>query len=492
MAKVDPSMTLAEVWPILQHVWHWLVIAMAVSLVAVAFGHVLLRHRDARSAAFWAVIICFVPVVGAIFYVLFGINSLQRWGKRYHLEAEMGKGDVGAACPVNPWEMAPELTQMRGLAATLGRISRFGFTVGNRVTSLRNGDEAMFAMLDAIRAAETSVSLCSYIFEAKGIGAEFVEELSKAHERGVEVRVLVDDAGTRYSFPPVTRILRKRGVFAKRYMPLRFVLRILTMNLRNHRKILVVDGKVGFTGGMNIRQGNMLAANPSHPVQDMHFQVEGPVVRQLQRVFAEDWAFCAKEVLSGEKWYPALEPVGEVAAIGLPDGPDEDADVLIRTMLAAIGAAKEEIQIMTPYFLPNTRLTWALTLASLRGVRVSVITPSKNNIGFVQWASHTLYPELLRHGVQMFEATGHFDHSKFMVVDGAWSLIGSTNWDSRSLHLNYEFNLACFDDMLARDLGARFQESLECSVRITQKMLDEAPVLVRLRNGLARLFIPFL
>jgi len=485
-------MTLAELWPILQHIWHWLVLAAAVSLVVTAMGHVLVKQRDARSAAFWAIIICFVPVVGAAFYVLFGINSLRRLGRQYHQDAETGKHDVGAACPVNPWEMAPELTQMRGFAATLGRISRFEFTIGNKVTPLRNGDEAMHAMINAIKAAEKSVSLCSYIFEAKGIGAVFVEELVKAKRRGVEVRVLVDDAGTRYSFPPVTRILRRQGVTAKRYMPLHFILRILTMNLRNHRKVLVVDGRVGFTGGMNIRQGNMLEANPDHPVKDMHFQVEGPVVRQLQRVFAEDWAFCSNEVLSGDLWYPPLEPLDEVAAIGLPDGPDEDSNVLIRTLLAAINAAHEEVRIMTPYFLPNTRLTWALTLASLRGVRVTIITPRNNNIPFVRWAARTLYPELMQHGVHVYESDGHFDHSKFMVVDGLWALIGSTNWDPRSLRLNFEFNLACFDDVLAKKLNERFDESLADSRLITLKDLKESSLPIRLRDGVARLFMPFL
>lgn len=483
---------LAEYLPILKQLWHWSLLAVSLAVVIPALAHVLLKQRDPRAASFWAVIICFLPLIGAIFYVLFGINSLRRWGKHYHLAAELDKQDVGAACPVNPWEMAPELTQMRSFAATLGRISRFGFTVGNKVEPLRNGDEAMHAMLDAIRSATTSISLCTYIFEAKGIGSAFIEELTKAKDRGVEVRVLVDDAGTKYSFPPVTRILRKRGVPAKRFMPLRFLLRILTMNLRNHRKIMVVDGKIGFTGGMNIRQGNMLAANPSHPVQDMHFRIEGPVVRQLQRVFAEDWAFCAHEVLSGETWYPALDPVDEVAALGIPDGPDEDADVLMRTLLAAIQAAQGKILIMTPYFLPNTRLIWALNLAALRGVQVTIITPKHNNIPYVRWAARTIYPELLDHGVQIHESTGCFDHSKFMLVDGLWSLIGSTNWDPRSLRLNYEFNVACFDDVLARKLEQRFNASLVNSERITKKMLEEAPLPVKLRDGFARLFIPFL
>lgn len=476
----------------LRGVWQWSWLAVVAVLVASAMVHLLLRQKDPRSAAFWAVIICFVPVLGTVLYALFGINSLRRWGKQYHLSAVMEKEVAGEACPVNPWERLPQLKRMRRLSMTLGRISRFSFTVGNAVQPLRNGEEAMPEMLEAIREAKRSVALCSYIFEAKGIGLSFVEELVKAKDRGVTVRVLVDDAGTRYSFPPVTRMLRRQGVMALRYMPLRFWLRILTMNLRNHRKIMVVDGRIGFTGGMNIRQGNMLEADPSHPVRDLHFRVEGPVVRQLMRVFAEDWAFCAKEVLAGEAWYPELLPMGEVAALGMPDGPDEDADVLAKAIFAAVNAARKEIQVMTPYFLPDTKLIWALTLASLRGVKVRVITPRKNNIPYVRWAARTLYPELIARGVEVYESTGHFDHSKFMAVDGRWSLIGSTNWDPRSLRLNYEFNLACFDEALAQDLGRQFEASLAESEEVTQKMLDAAPIGVKLRDGVARLFIPFL
>ncbi len=488
----NPPRMPALFWDILNHVKQWAFILFGITLVVSAMTHLLLRQRDARAAAFWAVIICFIPVVGAIFYVLFGINSLRRTGKEYRDAANLDLSAVGEACPANPWEMAPELLQMRGLAVTMGRISRLGLTVGNAVQPLSNGEEAMHAMLDAIRAAEKSVTLCSYIFEAKGIGATFIDELAKAKERGVEVRVMVDDAGTRYSFPAVTRILRARGIKAKRYMPLRFILRILTMNLRNHRKIMVVDGKVGFTGGMNIRQGNMVEANPNSPVEDMHFKVEGPIVRQLQRIFAEDWVFCAGEVLSGPIWYPEVSPVGEVAAIGIPDGPDEDADVMAKAIFSAVIAAQKKICIMTPYFLPDPRLIWALNLASLRGVEVKIVTPKNNNIPFVRWAARTIYPELLERGVMVYESEGHFDHTKFMTVDGLWSLIGSTNWDPRSLRLNFEFNLACFDDKLAESLDKKLDAKLALSKVVTEMDLKKDSIPVKLRDGIARLFIPFL
>ena len=483
---------LPEFWHRLDASLQWLLLLVEVVVVVAALGHVILRKPDPRAAAFWAVIIAFVPLFGGILYGIFGINSLRRRGREYRTSSPLGRDRVAGKVPANQFQRVPELTSLRGLATTLSRLSRYEFTVGNCITVLRNGDEAMPAMIEAIRQAKTSVTLGSYIFEATGIGESFLEELVAARHRGVQVRVMVDDAGTRYSWPPVTRLLRSEGVRAARYMPHRFLLRILTMNLRNHRKILVVDGKVGFTGGMNIRQGNMLSQNPPHPVRDMHFKVEGPVVRQLQQAFAEDWAFCAGEILEGDTWYPHIDPMGEVAAIGVPDGPDEDMEVMPQAIFAALNAARRQILVMTPYFLPDNQLIWALNMAALRGVDVRIITPKFNNIPPVRWAARTLYPMLLEKGVKIYESSGPFDHTKFMTVDGIWSLIGSTNWDPRSLRLNFEFNLACFDEALTSQMNAQFEKNLAQSDLVTIKELAEAPLAARLRNGLARMFIPML
>ena len=476
----------------LHHMWHLLLIVTEIVVTVAAMGHVVLRQRDARAASFWAVIVFFVPIVGSIFYSLFGINRGLREGKKYMASSDSAKAAVGEAVPLDPFAGVPELEKLRSLAVTLGSLSRLDFTLGNKVDVLHNGEEAMPSMLEAIRGAQKSITLGSYIFEAKGIGQKFVDELVAAKDRGVEVRVMVDDAGTRYSFPPITRILRAKGVPVQRFMPHRFILRLLTMNLRNHRKTLVVDGRIGFTGGMNIRQGNMLLENPESPVKDMHFRLEGPVVRQIQRIFAEDWAFCAGEVLQGDIWYPELHPIGDVAAIGIPDGPDGDMEVMPKAIFAALNAARQEVRVMTPYFLPDPQIIWALNMAVLRGVDVKIITPRNNNIAPVRWAARTLYPALLERGVKIYEADGHFDHSKFMTVDGIWSLIGSTNWDPRSLRLNFEFNVACFDGQLAGRLNGEFSAKLADSQQVTQEELDKATLRERLRDGVARMFIPVL
>jgi cardiolipin synthase len=473
----------------------WTTALAVISIVGavLALFHLLLQHRDYRSAAFWTALVTLSPLIGPLLYLFLGINSLRRRGKHYRSGTHEPWRDPVPEHPL-PFTADGSCTvqEHQQLARTLDRISRFCFTTGNHVSLLRNGDEAMPRMLEAIRGAQHSVSLASYIFEAIGVGADFVTELSHAAKRGVQVRVMVDDAGTRYSWPPVIEALTKAGVPARRFMPSRLILRLITMNLRNHRKIMVVDGHTAFTGGMNIREGNMVSRRPAHPVHDLHFEVTGPCVAQIQRVFVEDWTFCTGEELDGPLWFPHLTETGQTSAIGIVDGPDEDLEVMPAAFFAALNAAREEVRIITPYFLPNAVLAAAVRLCAIRGVKVTILTPAQNNIPFVAWAAQTLYPDLLAVGCRIFESPPPFDHSKFFLIDGVWSFLGSTNWDPRSLRLNFEFNIGCHDPELGQRLAAEMDAKLADSREITRELLEAAPVLQRLRNGFARLFIPAL
>ena len=453
----------------------------------VAILHAILRQEDERKAAYWIVLILVLPIAGACIYLLFGINIIRRQARDFRRDAELYREkarprDIAVAARSDSWD----------LAAALDRISRFTITSGNRADIYCNGDEAMPAMLDAVRGAKSSISLATYIFDSDGIGMEFVGALREAHDRGVEVRVMVDGAGTRYSWPPVTRALRREGIPFRKFMPSHFLARLITLNMRNHRKLLVVDGRTAFTGGMNIREGNMLSRNPAHPVRDMHFRFEGPVAAQVQRVFAEDWAFCCGESLSGDRWFPSLNSMGTMAAIGIVDGPDEDMEVMPVALFAALSSARHSVRIVTPYFLPTDMLRAALRLCAVRDVEVSIITPATNNIPLVHWASQTLYPELLAAGCTIHESPAPFDHSKLVIIDDEWSFVGSTNWDPRSLRLNFEFNIAARDTEFARRLLKIFDQKQAESRRITTGDMEKLSPAIRLRNGIARLFKPLL
>ncbi|NPC85106.1 cardiolipin synthase, partial [Pyxidicoccus fallax] len=241
--------------------------------------------------------------------------------------------------------------------------------------------------------------------------------------------------------------------------------------------------------GMNIRQH---FAPGEHAARDVHFRVEGPVVGQLQETFAEDWAFTAHERLSGEAWFPELSPVGPTLARGIAEGPDEDFDPLRTVLMGALATARTSVRIVTPYFLPDAGLINALAVAALRGVRVEVLLPEKGNLPVVQWASSAQLWQVLRPGCRVFLTAPPFDHTKLMVVDGAWSFIGSANWDPRSLRLNFEFNVECYDTELARRLEAVIDERLTHARPLTLEEADARPLPIRLRDGLARLLSPYL
>jgi cardiolipin synthase len=259
---------------------------------------------------------------------------------------------------------------------------------------------------------------------------------------------------------------------------------------------MVVDGTLGFTGGMNIREGNVLALPTAHPIRDIHFKVRGPIVEDLRRAFAIDWAFTSGERLDGPAWFPRTpqdtESEGGVYARGIPDGPDTDMDNMRLVMLGALAAAQYSVKIVTPYFLPDSAITAALQTTALRGVRVDIILPEKSNIFFMDWAMEAQLSDLIDRGCRITLSPPPFDHSKLFVVDGLWSLIGSTNWDPRSLRLNFEYNLECYDPPLAHTLETLIDERIEKGRPLTAEYLRSLPRARRLRDGFARLLTPYL
>lgn len=475
--------------------WPHIVGFLTLFIAALTSGHAILHKRDSRAAALWVLFIWTVPLLGPMFYLLLGINRIRRWAValREASDESAAMPDAGGE-PTDDGAHALPLpaAHLRTMAALVGRVVRRPLVPGNKIEPLVNGDEAYPAMLDAIKAATRSVSLATYIFDNDRSGRRFVDALGDAVKRGVQARVLIDDAGARYSLPSILHPLRHARVPVARFLPTLAPWRLMTMNLRNHRKIMVVDGRVGFTGGMNLREGNLVAEHPRSPVQDLHFRLEGAAVAQLQETFADDWAFATKEKLSGEAWFPKLSPSGSVMARAIPDGPDEDFEKLRLTILGALACAETSVQILTPYFLPDPAVVSALNVAALRGVRVNIILPGRNNLPVVHWASRAMWWQVLQRGCRIWLTPPPFDHSKLMVVDGQWALLGSANWDARSLRLNFEFNLECYDYGLATRLETFLRRKLAGAKEITLEEIDRRILPERLRDGTARLLTPYL
>jgi cardiolipin synthase len=478
--------------PLDKIVQYWPHIAAGFDLIAclLASGHALLHKRDTRAATIWIGIVWLLPALGPLLYLALGVNRIRRRAVKLGIHKTVSR-DV----PENlgePQESGAEHLKM--LARVVGRVVERPLTPGNKIQPLINGDETFPAMLAMIESAKKSISLVSYIFDNDPTGKQFIATLERAIQRGVQVRVLVDAAGTRYSFPPITWKLRHAKIPFAKFLPSSIFQpwHVATINLRNHRKVLVIDGQTAFTGGMNIRHGNVLASKPKSPVQDLHFRVEGPVVTRLQEAFVNDWAFTTGEILDGELWFPELKESGNVIARVITDGPDADFDKLRWTLLAALTEAQTSIQIITPYFLPDNALITALNLAALRGVRVDIILPAKNNLPPVHWASRALWWQVLERGCRIWLTPPPFDHSKLMIVDGHWVLLGSANWDARSLRLNFEMNVECYGREFAGEMELVIQKKLYGAHEVTLAEVDARTVPGKLRDAIARLFSPYL
>jgi len=452
--------------------------------------HVLLNKRDSRAASLWLGIIWFLPLFGPLLYLALGVNRIRRRA------IILGVHKTAARpIPANFGESQPSgVEHLKMLARVVGRVVAQPLTPGNQLHPLVNGDEAFPAMLAAIDSAKKSVSLATYIFDNDPSGRQFADALARAVKRGVEVRVLIDAAGTRYSWPSILHRLAHEKVPAARFLPASLFTpwRVTTLNLRNHRKVLIVDGQIGFAGGMNIRYGNVLAQNPPSPVRDLHFRIEGPLVTQLQEAFASDWVFTTGETLDGYVWFPELEERGNIIARVIRDGPDSDFETIRWSLLAALSEAQTSVQIVTPYFIPDTGLISALNLAALRGVRVDIILPARSNLRYVDWASHSMWWQVLERGCHIWLTQPPFDHSKLMIVDGHWVLVGSANWDARSLRLNFELNVEAYGREFAGQMGEIVAAKLRGARKVTLADVDARSYAAKLRDAFFRLFSPFL
>ncbi|MFW6387654.1 MAG: cardiolipin synthase [bacterium] len=481
---------------VLRNFWPQITALLTITISVVTAGHAILYKRDSRATVGWVGLIWLAPVVGSLLYVLLGVNRVRR-------RATVRRGtDRRTIRPLENWTCTPaELKEhlehshrhLVEMAHLSHRLTGLSLMRGNRVEPLIDGDSAYPAMLEAINSARKSVTLTSYIFAHDSVGARFLEALSKAIKRGVYVRVLVDAVGARYSTTPITGALRHRGIRTATFMSGLFLWRMPYFNLRNHRKILVVDGHTGFTGGMNIRSNCMLSEHPPFPTRDIHFLVEGPVVEQLQSCFVDDWYFTTGERLSGHLWFPEQHyAAGSVLARGISDGPDHDMDKMGMAFHGALSVARKSVRILTPYFLPDRSLIAAINTCAMRGVAVDIVIPSKNNLKMVAWACMSQLWQVLEWDARVWMSPPPFDHSKILIVDDTYTLLGSSNWDPRSLRLNFEFGMESYDAELARRLAQEFDTRRRASVQVRKQDVDSRTLPIKLRDGVARLFSPYL
>jgi cardiolipin synthase A/B len=461
--------------------------ALALAVIAgvlgiLAGGHALVTKRRPRSAFGWIAVCLMFPLAGAALYYLFGINRSQRRARRLHDDATAGTPQLEHVVP------APQDT--RDLARLGEAVTGTPRLTGNRVEIFHGGEQAYPAMLAAIDRADRHIDLITYIFDTDDTGKAFADALGRAVARGVDVRVLLDGVGELYTFPRARRMLRRRGVTVLRFLPPRLLPPSFMINLRNHRKILLVDDKVAFTGGMNISDRHLMAREGNaHRVVDVHFALRGPVLASLQSIFHADWAHAG-----GHDDERPLEPppVGSSLCRVIADGPDEPVDRLLQVLVGAVALARRRVTLMTPYFIPPRELIGALQSAALRGVAVDVLLPGRNNLFFVHRATRHGLWELLQRGVRVHYQPAPFVHSKILLVDDDYAQVGSANVDPRSLRLNFELNVEIFDRDVVAALQAHCDQAMRRARTVTLAEVDGRPLHTRLADGVMWLFSPYL
>lgn len=480
----------------------WLILALHIVAATLSITHALLYKKDPRSALGW-IATCFAyPLIGPLLYCFFGVNRVKT--RAYRLKGkptpflfgterpEINNSGVAFLAPVDLPAIIANDPIVNSLAQCSAALTHRPLLQGNHLTPLFNGETAYASMIEAIGNATKSICLSSYIFETNHSGCQFIEALVKAKQRGIEVRVLLDGFGEYYSFPKAGSLLKSKGIDVGRFIPPSIIPPSVNINLRNHRKLLIVDTQIGFTGGMNIGDSQLQTKpNGSTGINDIHFALKGSIVQQLQEVFNEDWAFVTGTTTKEVPYFQTVT-VGEASCRVVTDGPNEDLEKLVTIITSGAALARKRICIMTPYFLPPAVLVNALQTAALRGVEVSIILPAVSNQPLVHWATRNMLWELLQFGVKVYYQPPPFNHSKLLLIDDHYAQIGSANLDSRSLRLNFELIVEIFDIDLVKTLSEHFSTTLNKSQEITLNEIDQRKFLVRIRDAVAWLFSAYL
>lgn len=484
---------MASLQSLFSEYWPHLAFLLSIAVGGTAAVHAAMTKNDVRAAIGWVGIIVMSPLLGPFVYLIAGINRIRH----DHISEQRNKSLKESSPNPPPPRVdiammgAPQLDSLRVLG---DRISRFPLRDGNHIRILRGGDETYPAMIEAIDGAQRSIALQTYIFDNDSVGRKIADALARAHQRGVNVRVLIDAVGSKYSRPPIIRLLRKKGVPSALFMTNPLGLRMPYANLRSHRKILVVDGSIAFTGGMNIRAGFTKEIGGDKTTMDTHFLVEGPVVLQLMSVFAHDWEFTTKENLAFKAWcsdhWDPPQPLAPARCIR--SGPDRNMVGTHNMLLGAFAIAQKHIRIQSPYFLPDQVLMGAINTAARRGITVDIVIPGQNNLRLVNYAMTAQLDQVIRSGCRVWRARGNFNHAKLITIDGAWSYVGSSNLDPRSLRLNFELDMEIYSRDTAAEIESLIDAEIQDADAVTLEGLAAIPFRKRLRNRVIWLASPYL
>ena len=475
--------------------WFYIIGAVYIAIVIAVCLRVIYETRSATKTMAYLLLILFIPVGGIIFYILFGINfwktklysrkSLDDEKMLNRLKKEM---EVYMKETISPLDLSVE--NNRELAVMVEKELRSPLTRRNKVKLLLNGEEKFPEVLEAIRNAKHHIHIEYYIYEWDEIGEQVAELLIQKANEGVKVRFIYDDFGSPNIKKKTEERMRKAGIEIYPFQKVHFYLLANRLNYRNHRKIIVIDGKIGFTGGINVSDKYINNGSQKLFWRDTHLRIDGPGVFYLQYLFLADWNFCSGKVLAPEKFHFSVPADSkddcflQVAA----SGPDSVQPSILFSLLQAIYLARKEILITTPYFIPGDSILQALRIAALSGLSVKLLVPGVADSRLVNAASKSYYEDLLCAGVDIYMYQKGFVHAKTLVADGILSIIGTANMDLRSFELNFEVNVMLYDRKLSEQLRTVFFKDLEDAEKIDKDAWCQRPAYNQLPERIARLF----
>ncbi len=482
-------------WSFLQpSIWGVLSLLFLITSLAIAFI-VVLEKRSPEKTAAWVLALVLLPVIGLIIYLIFGqeyrktkmfsrrgLKSLGRY--RSLTSRQLRK------LQKNELQLPQAAMDNEKIVRLLMNNSHALLTTGNNLQILNNGDKTLKVIFAALEQAHHHIHLEYYIIEEDETGNRLKDILVRKSLQGIEVRVIYDDVGSWGLSRKYLKELKKAGADVQPFMEVRFPRLTSKVNYRNHRKIAIIDGETGFTGGINFADRYVKGQKKIGPWRDTHLMLKGDAVACLQVVFAADWYFVKRENLTGPAYFKPMSEIENTAVQISASGPDSDWDSISQAFFAAISGARKEVFIVTPYLMPTPSILTALKTTALGGVDVRILIPAFSDALIPKWCSFSFVEELLEAGVRIFLYQKGFIHSKMMMVDGNFSSLGTTNLDFRSLETNFEVNAFIYDEPFTRQLKAYFNTDLHNSQEVTMAEWKKRPWKSHLKESLAHLVSP--
>jgi cardiolipin synthase len=477
------------VWLILDLILFITIIVMVVVII--------LENQDPIKTISWILVLFLLPLVGIILYIYLGVNPKKR--KMINLKEMEDRMSLDRLIRDQRLQLSAEvflpdgrLASKRHLMNLLLSNSKAIITERNHVRILNNGRQTFGSIIYELENARDHINLEFYIIEDDQIGNKIKDILIRKAMAGLEVKVLYDDVGSWSLSRRYIREMTSAGVKVMNFMPVKTYAFANKVNYRLHRKIIVIDGKIGFVGGINIADRYLRGLGKNNRWRDIHLRIEGDAVRSLQALFLMDWNFANRTADYGERYFPEHSVTERKLVQIVASGPDSDWQSIMQAYFAAIATASNYVYISTPYFLPNESIMTAMKTAALAGIDVKLLLPEKNDSWIVGRSSRSYLKELLQAGVKVYFYLKGFTHSKLLVVDDLFSSVGTANMDIRSFNQDFEANALIYDETLTRQLRLDYLDDVAQSKEILLEEWEKRSLWEKSQESVARIFSPLL